>query len=274
MAFSDLPGQDTSGATLWSRETTHHIKHSGTVNIGPRRHKRPVPRLDSMSRFFRGARKLKSARTARKRASKKQAREHSSRHLQALVVRAFIEPRPAPKSKLTWARFGRYLERSGAAPERSGFTRDEDSMVSVADTLERWQKNGDPYLVTATLSFPGKKEDLDLKEFVRNWTDRVGLDHHTRVELDQHTRVGLDHHTRLEWVAAIHTNTGNAHVHVAIRALAQDGRALSFSRSELREDFRAHAREVATDLIGYNTDQKNGREKAQARERGANRDRS
>jgi len=199
-----------------------------------RRSERAIPPLQAFLRRPRSAQSLARA----------NARKKATAHLQQVIVRSQKMRQPKPGSKRTWARFGRYLERDEANPERAGFTPDREQ-VPIADELRNWQKTGNEHVQSVILS---PEQELDLKEFTRAWIRRV----------ERQYGVTLD------WVAAVHNNTEHPHVHVVFKG--QD-RAIEFSRKDMYECFRQYARETATEFLGYRTREPD-------EERGFTRDRS
>jgi len=63
----------------------------------------------------------------------------------------------------------------------------------------------------------------------------------------------MDLGTKLEWVATMHDNTEFSHVHVALRGIRDDGRALRLDRAYIQHGIRANAQDAATAQLGYRT---------------------
>jgi Protein of unknown function (DUF3363) len=63
----------------------------------------------------------------------------------------------------------------------------------------------------------------------------------------------LDLGTQLEWVAALHYNTGHPHVHIALRGIDQQGKALRLDRAYIQHGVRHRAEDLATQQLGYRT---------------------
>lgn len=74
----------------------------------------------------------------------------------------------------------------------------------------------------------------DLKAFTREWMGRVESDLET----------GLD------WMAVEHHDTGRPHIHLLIRGVRDNGRALTIPRLYVTRTFREHAEELATRELG------------------------
>ncbi|MEX3583142.1 MAG: DUF3363 domain-containing protein [Burkholderia sp.] len=109
--------------------------------------------------------------------------------------------------------------------------------VPIADTLDRWQKAGDGHLFKLIVS-PEFGERMDLKK-------------HTR---DLVAQMEKNMGTRLEWVAAVHTNTDNPHVHLTVRGIDERGQELRMPKQYIKNDIRQHASRLATNELGYRTD--------------------
>src|SRR5208337_1851461 len=56
--------------------------------------------------------------------------------------------------------------------------------------------------------------------------------------------------TKLEWVAIDHHNTDDAHVHLLVRGVRENGRPLEISREYLRSGLRIRSQEIATRELG------------------------
>ncbi len=77
--------------------------------------------------------------------------------------------------------------------------------------------------------------------------DRLNLRDHVRELVGQMER---DLGTRLQWVAIDHHNTDDAHVHLLVRGVREDGRALEIDREYLRSGIRMRSQEIATRELG------------------------
>src|SRR5216684_6876686 len=109
------------------------------------------------------------------------------------------------------------------------------------------------------LCFNGAREDLDLVATVNQWERDDGLmwsfivspEDADRIDLRQHVRelvAGMERDlgTRLEWVAIDHHNTDDAHVHLLVRGVRENGRPLEINREYLRSGIRIRSQEIAT----------------------------
>lgn len=56
--------------------------------------------------------------------------------------------------------------------------------------------------------------------------------------------------TKLEWVAIDHHNTDDAHVHLLVRGVRENGRPLEINREYLRSGIRIRSQEIATRELG------------------------
>lgn len=88
-------------------------------------------------------------------------------------------------------------------------------------------------------------------------------------------RMEADLGTRLDWVAADHWDTDNPHSHVVLRGVDETGRDLVIARDYIAHGFRLRACELATDLLGAQTEremrERMGREVDQERWTGLDR---
>ncbi len=126
------------------------------------------------------------------------------------------------------------------------------------------------------LGFNGAREDLDLVATVNEWERDDGLmwsfivspEDADRMDLRQHVRelvAGMERDlgTWLEWVAIDHHNTDDAHVHVLVRGVREDGRMLEIEREYLKHGIR----ELSEKLIERELGPRLEREVLLARER-------
>ena len=133
-----------------------------------------------------------------------------------------------------WRAHGRYIARESAAGDNGGTSLDSGGTDrETAQTLEGWQKAGDPRLWKLIVS----------PEF----GDRVNLEDLTR---DVMGRMEQDLGTKLEWVAVPHFNTEHPHVHVALRGIRDDGTPLQLDRDYIRSGIRTHAEDLCTRQLG------------------------
>jgi type IV secretory pathway VirD2 relaxase len=113
------------------------------------------------------------------------------------------------------------------------------------------------------LGFDATREGIDLQAPVRDWekSDKlmwrfiVSPENANRLNLRDHVRelVGQmerDLGTRLEWVAIDHHNSDDAHVHLLVRGVREDGRPLEIDREYLRSGVRTRSQEIATRELG------------------------
>lgn len=77
--------------------------------------------------------------------------------------------------------------------------------------------------------------------------DRLKLRDHVRELVGQMER---DLDTKLEWVAIDHHNTDDAHVHLLVRGVRENGRPLEINREYLRSGIRIRSQEIATRELG------------------------
>src|SRR6202158_1047954 len=145
----------------------------------------------------------------------------------------------ANKNPGQWKAHGRYVAREsatqGGRAAEAGFNAINQN-IGIATTLDNWQSAGDERLFKLIVS----------PEFA----DRLNLQQHAR---DLMQRMQRDLGTQFEWVAAVHHNTGHPHVHIAVRGVDDEGRALRLPREYIRAGLRGRAEEIATEALGYRT---------------------
>jgi len=126
------------------------------------------------------------------------------------------------------------------------------------------------------MGFDATRENIELVATVRGWeqgdellwrfivspedADRLNLREHVRELTNQMER---DLGTKLEWVAIDHRNTDDAHVHLLVRGVREDGHKLEIDREYLRAGIRTRSQEIATRELGPRLEP----EMLQARER-------
>lgn len=133
-----------------------------------------------------------------------------------------------------WTAHAKYLSRPGAQQELGkglGFDATREG-IDMPATVRGWEKNDE--LMWRFIVSP---EDAD----------RLNLHEHVRELLGQMER---DLETRLEWVAIDHHNTDDAHVHLLVRGVREDGRPLKIERDYLRSGLRTRSQEIATRELG------------------------
>ncbi len=109
--------------------------------------------------------------------------------------------------------------------------------MSIAETLDTWQKSGDERMFKLIIS----------PEF----GDRMNLQKHVT---DLVRQMEKDLGTKLQWVAVDHHNTDHPHAHVAIRGVDDKGRVLDVSPEYIAQGSRIRAQELATRELGYRSD--------------------
>src|SRR6266849_4556583 len=127
------------------------------------------------------------------------------------VVKASFRRNPG---KGAWVRHARYLARQSAQREAErgqGFDAGREGL-EMAAVVREWERSDE--LMWSFIVSPEDAERVDLRTHVREVVAGMERD--------------LD--TRLEWVAIDHHNTDDAHVHLLIRGVRDDGRALTLER--------------------------------------------
>jgi type IV secretory pathway VirD2 relaxase len=133
-----------------------------------------------------------------------------------------------------WTAHARYLSRPGAQQELArglGFDGTREG-IDLQATVRDWEKNDK--LMWRFIVSPEDADRLNLREHVRELVGRTESD------------LG----TRLEWVAIDHHNTDDAHVHLLVRGVREDGRALEIDREYLRSGIRTRSQEIVTRELG------------------------
>ncbi len=116
-----------------------------------------------------------------------------------------------------------------------GFSAERND-VPVADTMAAWRRDKDDLFFRMILS--------------AELGDRLDLEQHTR---DTIREMEHDLGTKLEWLAVVHRNTDNPHVHVVLRGRRDDGSTLRIDPEYIKEGIRHRAQEIATNQLGYRT---------------------
>ena len=151
-----------------------------------------------------------------------------------------------------WSGHAKYLARRGAQHELTkgtGFDGNRGGIDLIA-TVRGWEQ-GDELLWRFIVS-PEDADRLNLRDHVRELTSQMEHD------------LG----TKLEWVAIDHHNTDDAHVHLLVRGVRDDGHKLEIDRDYLRAGIRTRSQEIATRESRTAT---RARDAAGARARGATR---
>ncbi len=149
--------------------------------------------------------------------------------------------------KGAWTAHAKYLSRPGAQQEFAkglGFDSTHEGIDMLA-TVRGWEKRDD--LMWRFIVSPENADRLNLREHVR--------------ELVGHMERDLG--TKLEWVAIDHHNTDDAHVHLLVRGVRENGLPLKIDRDYLRSGVRMRSQEIATRELGPRLEP----EMLQARER-------
>lgn len=152
------------------------------------------------------------------------------------------------QGKGAWVRHARYLARESAQREAErgqGFDAGREGL-DMAAVVREWERGGDELMWSFIVS-PEDAARVDLRAHVREVVAGMERD--------------LD--TRLEWVAIDHHNTDDAHVHLLIRGVRDDGRALTLDRDYVRRGVRELSQEIIERELGPRTE----REVLLARER-------
>jgi type IV secretory pathway VirD2 relaxase len=134
----------------------------------------------------------------------------------------------------TWAAHARYLSRPGAQREfikGLGFDAERED-IELLETVRGWERQDE--LLWRFIVSPEDADRLNLREHIRGLVNQMEQD------------LG----TKLEWVAIDHHNTDDAHVHLLVRGVRDDGRPLEINRDYLRSGLRVRSQELATKELG------------------------
>jgi type IV secretory pathway VirD2 relaxase len=138
------------------------------------------------------------------------------------------------RGKGAWVRHARYLARERAQHEHDrgrGFDARSEGL-DMAATVREWERADE-----VMWSFIVSPEDAA----------RMNLRGHTR---DMVAAVERDLGTGLEWIAIDHHNTDDAHVHLLIRGVREDGKVLVLDRDYVSRGIREISRELAERELG------------------------
>jgi type IV secretory pathway VirD2 relaxase len=143
------------------------------------------------------------------------------------------------RGKGGWVRHARYLGREHAQHEHErglGFNGEAEGLDLVA-TVRPWEQ-ADDQLLWKIIASPEDAARLDLVA-------------HTRALVAGMER---DLGTRLEWVAIDHHNTDNAHVHLLLRGVREDGQVLRLDRDYVSRGIRELSQELIERELGPRTE--------------------
>ena len=133
-----------------------------------------------------------------------------------------------------WVAHARYLARENAqrAHERGlGFDGVGEG-IDIAATVREWERADD--LMWSFIISPEDADRIDLRAHARELV--AGMER--------------DLGTRLEWVAIDHHNTDDAHVHLLVRGVREDGRVLEIDRDYVRRGVRELSQEIIERELG------------------------
>lgn len=164
------------------------------------------------------------------RASRIRVQEPSAFSRRSVVKASFS--RNAKKG--AWTAHAKYLARPGAQQKVAkglGFDSSRDQIDMIA-TVRAWEKSDE--LMWRFIVSPEDANRLNLRDHVRELVGRMERD------------LG----TKLEWIAIDHHNTDDAHVHLLVRGVRENGRTLKIDRDYLRSGVRMRSQEIATRELG------------------------
>jgi hypothetical protein len=120
----------------------------------------------------------------------------------------------------------------------------------VKASFSRNRKSGAWTAHARYLSRPGAQQELAKGlgfDASPEDADRLNLRDHVRALVGQMER---DLGTKLEWAAIDHHNTDDAHVHLLVRGVREDGRPLEIDREYLRSGVRTRSQEIVARELG------------------------
>lgn len=217
------------------------------LHLGRPRRQRPL-----LPWWVRAMRRARAARTARhqgkgslsRRRAKGRARMPGRLHGRRSVVKASFRRN---LHKGSWVRHARYLARERAQREDGkglGFdtTRADVDMVAV---IRDWERSDE--LMWSFIISPEDGSRIDFRDHARSLV--AGMER--------------DLGTRLEWTAIDHHNTDDAHVHLLVRGVREDGHTLTIDSDYLRRGIRERSQDLVERELGPRLE----REVLQGRER-------
>jgi type IV secretory pathway VirD2 relaxase len=189
--------------------------------------------------WARALRRVQISRSLRRQArgslGRTQAWRDAGAELRAYARRSVVKASFSRNRKSgAWTAHARYLSRPGAQQELIkglGFDAAREG-IDLQVTVRDWEKNDK--LMWRFIVSPEDADRLNLRDHVRELVDRMESD------------LG----TKLEWVAIDHHNTDDAHVHLLVRGVRDDGKALEIDREYLRVGIRTRSQEIVTRELG------------------------
>ena len=133
-----------------------------------------------------------------------------------------------------WVRHARYLARENAQRELDrgrGFDAIFESL-DIAKVVREWERGDE--IVWSLIISPEDAERLDLRQHARDFV--AGMER--------------DLGTELEWIAIDHHNTDDAHIHLLIRGVREDGKVLTLDREYIRRGLRELSQELIERKLG------------------------
>lgn len=175
---------------------------------------------------------------------KRASRGWPNKHQQRCVVKLAYSKnrRHGPQANSgQWKAHGRYISRRSATGTSKGVDVGFDEIrddVNPPELLDGWQTAGDRRMFKIVIS-PEFGAQADLKKLTRDLMSQ--MEHDLKSELQW---------AKLEWVAEVHRNTDNPHVHVALRGVA-GGNEFRIPKDYVRCGIRRHAQDYCTRQMGY-----------------------
>lgn len=157
---------------------------------------------------------------------------------QRCIVKMRYASNRKPDGSMNPGRFashGNYIERTVATlmpKEKSGFNYDE-GMLPIKSTLDRWQQEGDARIFKIMIS--PESPGIDLHKLTRDTMQQIQKD------------IGRN----VEWVAAMHRNTDQPHVHIAMRGRDTNGIQYKLAKDYVKGGIRRVAIQNCNAQLGY-----------------------
>ena len=104
--------------------------------------------------------------------------------------------------------------------------------LDIATVVREWERGDE--IVWSLIISPEDAERLDLRQHARDFV--AGMER--------------DLGTNLEWIAIDHHNTDDAHIHLLIRGVREDGKVLTLDREYIRRGLRELSQELIERKLG------------------------
>lgn len=176
---------------------------------------------------------------SRRRHAKANRAQQSKNRSVVIKLRIATNDNDTNKAKRRLAQHIRYLERSGVGidggkPEMLA-SKGTLQAKELQDLVREWSQDRHHFRFIIS---PEDGHAIDLPSFTKELIEKMERE------------VG----TKLEWLAVPHYNTDNPHIHLLIRGKTDKGHDLVLSRDFIKDRFREHAEDLATQILGPKTE--------------------